>query len=165
MHSDKKKSLDIAKAIPVHINSISIETDMEVFETKKYTIIVDNKWLKKAKALFNYELSELNIKCNEKPIVVKYHHWTIFLVSKQNQEDKQLDKLDDDEKETAKLTYIIFISNGKPLDNVKADREKIIVNNKLICWPYYDILRKIFDRKLDKKTKYSYWWHGPCAQY
>ncbi|KAG9301381.1 hypothetical protein G9A89_018053 [Geosiphon pyriformis] len=95
-------------------------------------------------------------------------------VPKQSQEKEQSDESDDKEnkeedeqkeqKEIAKLVYIIFTSNGKPLDNVKADKEEIMVNGKLICWPYYDILRRTFDRKPDKKAKYSYWWHDPCAQ-
>ncbi|KAG9296839.1 hypothetical protein G9A89_006058 [Geosiphon pyriformis] len=43
MHGDKKKGLGIAKAIPVCINGISIETDMEVSEAKEYIIIVGNE--------------------------------------------------------------------------------------------------------------------------
>ncbi|KAG9298696.1 hypothetical protein G9A89_012764 [Geosiphon pyriformis] len=35
VHGDKKKRLGIAKAVSVHINGISIETDMEVSEAKK----------------------------------------------------------------------------------------------------------------------------------
>ncbi|KAG9298688.1 hypothetical protein G9A89_012756 [Geosiphon pyriformis] len=150
IHSNKKKSLGITKAVPVQINGISIETDMKVSETKEYTIIVGNEWFKKAKALFDYELCELIIRC----------------VSKQNQEKKQSDKSDDNEsdekedqkkqEETAKLVYTIFTSNDKPLDNVKADKKGIIVNGKLICWPYYNILRRIFDRKPGKKAKYNY---------
>ncbi|KAG9292143.1 hypothetical protein G9A89_005287 [Geosiphon pyriformis] len=97
---------------------------MEVSEAKEYTIIISNKWLKKAKVLLDYELCELTIRYEK-------------------------------QEKTAKLTYTIFISNGKPLDNVKADKERIMVNGKLICWLYYDILRKIFDRKPDKKAKYS----------
>ncbi|KAG9302210.1 hypothetical protein G9A89_020644 [Geosiphon pyriformis] len=153
-----KKGLGIAKAIPVHINGISIETDMEVSEAKEYTIIVGNEWFKKAKALLDYELCELTIRCGEKPIVVKS--------TKQNQEDEQSEESDDEEsdkedeqeeqEETAELAYTIFTSNGKPLDNVKADREGIIVNGKLICWLYYDILRRTFDQKPGKKAKYSY---------
>ncbi|KAG9303236.1 hypothetical protein G9A89_013562 [Geosiphon pyriformis] len=174
VHGDKKKGLGIAKAVPVHINGISIETDMEVSEAKEYTIIVGNEWLKKVKALLDYELCELTIKCGEKPIVVKCCHWTTPLVPKQNQEEEQSDESDDEEsdeeeeqeeqKETAELTYTTFTSNGKPLDNVKADKEGIIVNGKLICWPYYDILKRTFERKPGKKAKYSFWWHGPCAQ-
>ncbi|KAG9299999.1 hypothetical protein G9A89_009727 [Geosiphon pyriformis] len=94
VHSNKKKNLGIAKAVSVHINNISIETDMEVSKAKEYTIIVGNKWLKKAKALLDYKFCELIIRCDEKPIVVKCCHWTTFLVSKQNQEE-QSDKLDD----------------------------------------------------------------------
>ncbi|KAG9298903.1 hypothetical protein G9A89_015925 [Geosiphon pyriformis] len=56
VHDNKKKGLGIAKTIPVCINGISIETDMEVFEAKEYTIIVGNEWLKKAKALLDYKL-------------------------------------------------------------------------------------------------------------
>ncbi|KAG9301539.1 hypothetical protein G9A89_008391 [Geosiphon pyriformis] len=145
--------------IPVRINDISIKTDIEVSEAKEYTIIVGNKWFKKAKALLNYKLWELTIRYSEKFIV--------------NQEKKQSDKLDDnksnnkenqeDQEKTAKLAYTIFISNSKPLDNAKADKEGIIINGKLICWPYYDILKRTFDKKSSKKAKYSYWWHGPCA--
>ncbi|KAG9305208.1 hypothetical protein G9A89_010716 [Geosiphon pyriformis] len=163
IHGDKKKGLGIAKAIPVHINGISIETDMEVFKAKEYTIIVGNEWLKKTKALLDYELCELTIKCGEKPIVVKYCHWTTPLVLKQNQEEKQLNESDDDksdkkkdqkeQEKTAELTYTIFTSNGKPLDNVKADKKGIIINGKLICWSYYNILKRTFDRKPDKKAK------------
>ncbi|KAG9284512.1 hypothetical protein G9A89_014116 [Geosiphon pyriformis] len=158
VHGDKKKGLGIAKAIPVRINGISIETDMEVSEAKEYTIIVGNEWLKKAKALLDYKLCELTIRCGEKPI--------------QNQEEEQSDKSNDNEsndedqeeqKKTAELTYTIFTSNDKPLNNVKADKEEIMINGKLICWPYYDIFRRIFDRKPSKKAKYSYWWHGSCA--
>ncbi|KAG9296286.1 hypothetical protein G9A89_014878 [Geosiphon pyriformis] len=165
VHNNKKKGLGIAKAISVCINSISIKTDMEVSEAKKYTIIVDNKWLKKAKALLDYELCELTIRCSKKPIVVKCYHWTTSLATKQNQEKEQSDESDDNKsdnkdqekpKETVELIYTIFTSNGKPLDNVKADKKEIIVNGKLICWPYYDILRT-FDRKPGKKAKYSYW--------
>ncbi|KAG9306005.1 hypothetical protein G9A89_009329 [Geosiphon pyriformis] len=160
VHSDKKKGLSIAKAIPVRLNGISIETDMEVSKAKEYTIIVGNEWLKKAKALLDYELCKLTIRCGEKPIVVKCHHWTTLPIPKQNQEKEQLDESDDDEsddknqeeqEETAELTYTIFTNNGKPLDN-------------LICWLYYNILRRTFDRKPGKKAKYSYWWHGPCAR-
>ncbi|KAG9290583.1 hypothetical protein G9A89_020953 [Geosiphon pyriformis] len=74
VHGDKKKGLGITKAIPVYINGISIETDMEVSEVKEYIIIVGNEWLKKAKALLDYELCELTIRCGEKPIVVKCRH-------------------------------------------------------------------------------------------
>ncbi|KAG9307519.1 hypothetical protein G9A89_017349, partial [Geosiphon pyriformis] len=164
VHGDKKKGLGIAKAVPVRINGISIETDMEVSEAKEYTIIVGNEWLKKAKALLNYKLCELTIRCSEKPIVVKCRHWTTSPVLKQNQEEEQLDESDDEEsneeeeqkeqEETAELTYTTFISNDKPLDNVKADKEEIIVNGKLICWPYYDILRRTFEKKPGKKAKY-----------
>ncbi|KAG9298267.1 hypothetical protein G9A89_002755 [Geosiphon pyriformis] len=82
IHGDKKKGLGIAKAVPVCINSISIETDIEVSEAKKYTIIVGNKWFKKVKALFNYKLCKLIIRCDEKPIVVKCYYWTASLVLK-----------------------------------------------------------------------------------
>ncbi|KAG9299057.1 hypothetical protein G9A89_020370 [Geosiphon pyriformis] len=173
VHGDKKKGLGIAKAIPVHINGISIETDMEVSEVKEYTIIVGNEWLKKAKALLDYELCELTIRCGEKPIVVKCCYWTTPPVPKQSPEENESDESDDEEnekeeeqeeqEETAEFAYTIFTSNGKPLDNVKADKEGIIVNGKLICWPYYDMLRRTFDRKPGKKAKYNYWWHGPCA--
>ncbi|KAG9283938.1 hypothetical protein G9A89_006776 [Geosiphon pyriformis] len=169
-----KKELGIAKAIPVCINGISIETNMEVFEVKEYTIIVGNKWLKKAKVLLDYELCELTIRCGEKPIVVKCQHWTTPPVPKQSPEENESDESDDEEsekeeeqkeqKETAELAYTIFTNNGKPLDNVKTDKKGIIVNGKLICWSYYDMLRKTFNRKPGKKAKYSYWWHGPCAQ-
>ncbi|KAG9294818.1 hypothetical protein G9A89_008510 [Geosiphon pyriformis] len=144
IHGDKKKGLGIAKAVP------------------------------KAKALLDYELCELTIKCGKKPIVVKCCYWTIPPVSKQNQEEEQSDKSDNDksngeknqeeQEKTAELAYTIFTSNGKPLDNIKADKEEIMVNGKLICWPYYDILRKTFDRKPGKKAKYSYWWHGSCIR-
>ncbi|KAG9294409.1 hypothetical protein G9A89_001914 [Geosiphon pyriformis] len=137
VHGDKKKGLGIAKAIPVHINDISIETDMEVSEAKEYTII------------------------------------TTPPVPKQSPEENKSDESDDEEsekeeeqekqEETAELAYTIFTSNGKPLNNVKADKKGIIVNGKLICWPYYDMLRRTFDRKPGKKAKYSYWWHGPYA--
>ncbi|KAG9292551.1 hypothetical protein G9A89_006922 [Geosiphon pyriformis] len=76
-------------AVPVYINGISIETDMEVSKAKEYTII-------KAKAVLDYELSELIIRCGEKPIVVKCHYWTTPLATKQNQEEKQSDESDDD---------------------------------------------------------------------
>ncbi|KAG9300008.1 hypothetical protein G9A89_009736 [Geosiphon pyriformis] len=84
IHGDKKKSLDIAKAVPIYINNISIETDMKVFKAKEYTIIVGNEWLKKVKALLDYKLCKLIIRCDEKPIVVKCHYWTTPPVSKQN---------------------------------------------------------------------------------
>ncbi|KAG9287212.1 hypothetical protein G9A89_008842 [Geosiphon pyriformis] len=173
IHGDKKKGLGIAKAIPVYINGINIETDMKVSKAKEYTII-------KAKALLDYELCELTIRCDEKPIVIKCQHWTTLPVTQQNKEEKQSDESDDDEsnddesnddenqeeqEETAELAYTIFTSNGKPLDNVKANKEGIMVNGKIICWPYYDILRRIFNRKPSKKAKYSYWWHGSCAWY
>ncbi|KAG9292576.1 hypothetical protein G9A89_006947 [Geosiphon pyriformis] len=74
VHGDKKKGLGIAKAISVCINDISIETDIKVSEAKEYTIIVGNKWLKKAKGLLDYELYELIIRCGEKPIVIKCHY-------------------------------------------------------------------------------------------
>ncbi|KAG9301542.1 hypothetical protein G9A89_008394 [Geosiphon pyriformis] len=100
LDSRSSVNLDIAKAISVHINSISIETDMEVFEAKKYIIIVGNKWLKKAKALLDYKL-----------------------LPKQNQEEKQSDELDDDknnkeedqekQEETTELAYTIFTKNDK----------------------------------------------------
>ncbi|KAG9294416.1 hypothetical protein G9A89_001921 [Geosiphon pyriformis] len=166
VHGDKKKRLGIAKAVPVHINRISIETDMEVSEAKEYTII-------KAKALLDYELCKLTIRCGKKLIVVKCHYWTTPPVPKQNQEEEQSNELDNEEsneeekqeeqKETAELAYTTFTSNDKPLDNVKADKEGIILNCKLICWPYYDILRRTFERKPGKKAKYSFWWHSPCA--
>ncbi|KAG9296613.1 hypothetical protein G9A89_015205 [Geosiphon pyriformis] len=174
VHGDKKKSLGIAKAIPVCINSISIKTDMEVSEAKEYTIIVGNEWLKKAKVLLNYELCKLTIRCGEKPIVVKCCHWTTPPATKQNQKDEQSEESDDEEsneeneqeeqEETAKLAYTTFTSNDKLLNNVKANREGIIVNGKLICWSYYDILRKTFDQKPGKKAKYCYWWHSSCVQ-
>ncbi|KAG9284059.1 hypothetical protein G9A89_022833 [Geosiphon pyriformis] len=166
IHNDKKKGLSIAKAVLVCINSISIETDIEVSEAKEYAIIVGNEWFKKAKALLDYKLCELIIRYSEKPIVVKCCHWTTPPATKQNQEKEQSDESnndksdDEDQKKpekTAKLTYTIFTSNNKSLDNVKADKKKIIVNGKLICWLYYDIFRKTFDRKPGKKAKYSYW--------
>ncbi|KAG9306725.1 hypothetical protein G9A89_004434 [Geosiphon pyriformis] len=83
VHGNKKKGLDIAKAVSVCINSISIETNIEVSEAKEYTIIVSNKWLKKAKALLDYKLCELTIKCDEKPIMVKCYYWTTPLIIKQ----------------------------------------------------------------------------------
>ncbi|KAG9289304.1 hypothetical protein G9A89_007865 [Geosiphon pyriformis] len=164
VHGNKKKGLGIAKAIPVRINGISIETDMEVSKAKEYTIIVGNEWLKKAKALLDYKLCKLTIRCGEKPIVVKCRHWTTPPVPKQSPEENESDESDDKEseeeeeqEETVELTYTIFTSNGKPLDNVKADKKGIIVNGKLICWPYYNMLRRTFDRKPGKKAKYSYW--------
>ncbi|KAG9297675.1 hypothetical protein G9A89_011190 [Geosiphon pyriformis] len=39
---------------------------MEVSKAKKYTIIVDNEWLKKAKVLLDYELCKLIIRCDSK---------------------------------------------------------------------------------------------------
>ncbi|KAG9289415.1 hypothetical protein G9A89_007976 [Geosiphon pyriformis] len=146
VHGNKKKSLGIAKAVSVHINDISIETDMEVSKAKEYTIIIGNEWLKKAKALLNYKLCELTIRCEPR--------------KKQSNESNDDETNNEDQKEpeeTAELAYIIFTSNDKPLDNVKANKEGIIVNDKLICWPYYDIFRRTFDRKPGKKAKYSYW--------
>ncbi|KAG9292325.1 hypothetical protein G9A89_000799 [Geosiphon pyriformis] len=142
VHGDKKKDLGIAKAVPVHINDISIETDMEVSEAKKYTIIVGNEWLKKAKALLDYELCELTIRCGKKSFMVKCCHWTTPPAPKQNQEKEQSKESDnkesgqeEEQEKTVELTYIIFTSNGKPLDN-----------------PYYDILRRTFDQKPGKKA-------------
>ncbi|KAG9304253.1 hypothetical protein G9A89_019815 [Geosiphon pyriformis] len=111
------------KAVPVRINSISIETNMEVSEAKEYTII-------KAKALLDYKLCELIIRCGEKLIV-------------QNQEEEQSDKSNDDEKETAELTYTIFTSNNKPLDNVKANKEEIMQNtaiSSMVFVPNADVI-------------------------
>ncbi|KAG9287982.1 hypothetical protein G9A89_017577 [Geosiphon pyriformis] len=109
---------------------------MKVSKAKEYTIIVGNEWLKKTKTLLDYELCKLIITCSKKPIVIKYYHWTIPLISKQNQEDKQLDELDNkksdekkDQKKTAELAYIIFTNNNKPLNNIKADKEGIIVTS------------------------------------
>ncbi|KAG9298395.1 hypothetical protein G9A89_000394 [Geosiphon pyriformis] len=161
VHGDKKKGFGIAKAIPVCINGISIETDMEVSEAKKYTIIVGNEWVKKTKALFDYELCKLTIKCDKKPIVEQKEEHSDKSDNEESDEEEKQEK----QEETAKLTYTTFTSNSKPLNNVKADKKEIIVNNKLICWPYYDILRRIFDQKPGKKAKYCYWWHGPCAWY
>ncbi|KAG9288515.1 hypothetical protein G9A89_015721 [Geosiphon pyriformis] len=140
-----------------------------IIDLKKVSILtVDNNELpkaKKAKALLDYELCELTIRYSEKPIVVKCCHWTTFSVTRQNQEEEQSNKLNDNEsnddenqeeqKETAELAYTIFTSNDKSLDNVKADKERIMVNGKLICWLYYDIFRKTFDRKPGKKAKYK----------
>ncbi|KAG9306337.1 hypothetical protein G9A89_018220 [Geosiphon pyriformis] len=149
--------LGIAKAIPVRINGISIETDMKVSKAKKYTIIVGNEWLKKAKALLDYELCELIIRCVPKQSPKENES------DESNDEESEEEEKQKEQEETAELAYTIFTSNGKPLDNVKADKKGIIVNGKLICWPYYDMLRRTFDRKPDKKAKYSYWWHGSCA--
>ncbi|KAG9297272.1 hypothetical protein G9A89_009954 [Geosiphon pyriformis] len=102
IHGNKKKSLSIAKAVPVQINDISIETDIEVSEVKEYTIIISNKWLKKAKALLDYKLCKLVIRCNQKPIVVKCSHWTTPPVFKQNPEVEQLNKSDNDESDEKK---------------------------------------------------------------
>ncbi|KAG9302190.1 hypothetical protein G9A89_020624 [Geosiphon pyriformis] len=115
VYGNKKKGLGIAKAVSVHINGISIETDMEVSKAKEYTIISDEK---------------------------------------EEQEEQE---------KTVELAYTTFTSNSKPLDNVKANKEGIIVNGKLICWPYYDIHRRTFERKPGKKAKYSFWWYGSCA--
>ncbi|KAG9306227.1 hypothetical protein G9A89_016131 [Geosiphon pyriformis] len=127
----------------------------------------------KKKALLDYELCALTIRYDEKPIVVKCHYWTTSLVTKQNQEKEQSDESDNDESDdkknqekqekTAELVYTIFTSNNKPLNNVKADKKGIIVNSKLICWSYYNIFKRTFDKKLSKKAKYSYWWHGSCT--
>ncbi|KAG9290732.1 hypothetical protein G9A89_011695 [Geosiphon pyriformis] len=97
---------------------------MEVFKAKKYIIIVGNKWLKKTKALLDYELCKLIIRCDKKSMVVKYCHWTTPPISKQNQEEEQLDELDNNEnnkkkdqeeqKKTAKFAYTIFTNeNGR----------------------------------------------------
>ncbi|KAG9301627.1 hypothetical protein G9A89_016697 [Geosiphon pyriformis] len=102
------KPITNVHAIPVQINGISIETDMEVSEAKEYIIIVGNKWLKKAKALLNYKLCELTIRCDEKPIVVKCHYWTIPSIFKQNQEKKQSDKSDDNKKNLARKQNTII---------------------------------------------------------
>ncbi|KAG9290826.1 hypothetical protein G9A89_010975 [Geosiphon pyriformis] len=138
IYGNKKKSLSIAKAIP---------------------------WLKKAKALLDYKFCELTIKYGKKSIVVKCCYWTTPPVLKQNQEEEQLNESDNNEsdekkdqeeqKKTAELVYTIFISNGKLLNNVKVDKKEIMINGKLICWPYYDILRKTFNRKPGKKAKYK----------
>ncbi|KAG9294467.1 hypothetical protein G9A89_001972 [Geosiphon pyriformis] len=111
VHSDKKKSLSITKAVSVRINSISIETDMEVSKTKEYTIIF---------------------------IMVKCHYWTTLPVPKQNQEKEQLNESNNDEsnkeenqeeqKKTVKLAYTIFTNNSKPLNNVKTDKKRIMQN-------------------------------------
>ncbi|KAG9304795.1 hypothetical protein G9A89_016825 [Geosiphon pyriformis] len=67
IHSNKKKDLGIAKAVSVPINGINIEIDIGVSEAKKYTIIVGNEWLKKAKALLDYKLYNLSsIQANQK---------------------------------------------------------------------------------------------------
>ncbi|KAG9295515.1 hypothetical protein G9A89_013544 [Geosiphon pyriformis] len=134
IHGNKKKNLGIVKAIPVRINGISNKTNIKVSETKEYIIIVDNKWLKKAKALLDYELCKLTNRCDKKPIVVKCHHWTTPPVPTQKQEKKQSDKSNNDksneeedqekQKKTAKLTYTIFINNSKSLNNIKTDKKK-----------------------------------------
>ncbi|KAG9289350.1 hypothetical protein G9A89_007911 [Geosiphon pyriformis] len=123
VYGNKKKGLGITKAIPVHINGISIKTDMKVSEAKEYTIIQ------------NQEEEQ----------------------SDESDNNKSNDKKDQEELEkTAELAYTIFTSNGKPLDNVKANKERIMINGKLICWPYYNILRRTFDRKSSKKAKYNW---------
>ncbi|KAG9299059.1 hypothetical protein G9A89_020372 [Geosiphon pyriformis] len=165
VHGDKKKGLSIAKAVSVHINGISIKTNMEVFKVKEYIIIIGNKWLKKAKALLDYKLCKLTIRCDKKPIIVKCYYWTTPSIPKQNQKKEQSDKLDNDksdekkdqeeQKKTVELTYTIFTSNDKLLNNIKADKEEIMINGKLICWLYYNILKKTFDKKPGKKAKYK----------
>ncbi|KAG9299092.1 hypothetical protein G9A89_020405 [Geosiphon pyriformis] len=117
IHGDKKKELGIAKAVFVCINIISIKTDIKVFKAKKYTIIVGNEWLKKTKALLDYKLCKLIIKYSKKSIVIKYYHWTISPVLKQNQKEKQSDKSDNDksdekkdQKEQKKLLNSLILS-------------------------------------------------------
>ncbi|KAG9287788.1 hypothetical protein G9A89_017383 [Geosiphon pyriformis] len=164
VHGDKKKGLGIAKAIPVRINGISIETDMEVSKAKEYTIIVGNEWLKKAKALLDYELYVVRNLLWLSVAIGQLPQYPSRAQKKMNQMNQMMEEEEQEEQEeTAELAYTIFTSNGKPLDNIKADKEGIIVNGKLICWPYYNMLRRTFDRKPGKKAKYSYWWHGPCA--
>ncbi|KAG9290378.1 hypothetical protein G9A89_007109 [Geosiphon pyriformis] len=97
VYDNKKKGLGIAKAVSVHINDISIKTDIKISETTSP-------------------------------------------VFKQNQEKEQLDesnnnesdkkKNQEEQKETVKLIYTIFTSNGKPLDNVKANKKEIILIRK-----------------------------------
>ncbi|KAG9291703.1 hypothetical protein G9A89_022122 [Geosiphon pyriformis] len=91
VHGNKKKGLDIAKAILVCINSISIETDM-----------------KKAKALLDYELYELTIRCNEKSIVNQ----------EEEQSDKSDDKSNDEDQEEQKETVVTGSASAEGFDGV-----------------------------------------------
>ncbi|KAG9303765.1 hypothetical protein G9A89_018662 [Geosiphon pyriformis] len=73
---------------PVHIIFGQLMTHLQ-FRKNLHKLLIPkkkipktNKWLKKAKALLDYELCKLIIRCDEKPI---------------NQEEKQSDESDDDE--------------------------------------------------------------------
>ncbi|KAG9296824.1 hypothetical protein G9A89_002221 [Geosiphon pyriformis] len=94
------KGLGIVKAIPIQINGVCIETDMKVSEAKDYIIIIGNEWLKKVKTLLDYELCELTICSETKPIVVKCRHWTVppeVVKQQQSNNDDNSDDSDDSE--------------------------------------------------------------------
>ena len=54
IHGNRKSSEGIINDIPVHLSDVVVAVDMEIIDTNIYTLVLGNDWLRKAKAVINY---------------------------------------------------------------------------------------------------------------
>src|SRR5271155_374454 len=55
INGNKKQSLGKVKNLPINIKGVIIPIDMDVSESKNYSVIVENDWLTKTKGVINFD--------------------------------------------------------------------------------------------------------------
>ncbi|CAG8635045.1 5355_t:CDS:2 [Cetraspora pellucida] len=91
IHRNKKSSEGIINDIPVHLGDIVIAVNMKVINTNIYTLVLENDWLRKAKAVIDYNQSK--IKISDKNKVIK-NSKTDIKVLKENAVQGGLEELE-----------------------------------------------------------------------
>ncbi|RHZ57430.1 hypothetical protein Glove_388g13 [Diversispora epigaea] len=172
IHGDQKESLGIINDIPVHVGDVIIihvpkidfgflsiviiSTDMEIIDTRAYTMVLENDWLRKAHAKIEYFPPRLTINNNKCMAVIECKNTLQkeFLEKEEKEEDEDEEDESSDEDEDEEIIGL------NSLCLIVSEEE----NHESFSWEEYQFINEKFNPWLKDQRyqhKYKHWFKEP----
>ncbi|CAG8789613.1 1638_t:CDS:1 [Dentiscutata erythropus] len=131
--------------------------DMEVIDTTGYALVLGTDWLRKAKAIIDYQECKLILKDDEGIVEVPCRNTNPISTNGNEDEDSEDESEDTDSDEESDMTdfaELTYELSQREADTIyKITSEGIRTSSKLIDWETHDYLTYCFDGVRGKKDR------------
>jgi len=159
IHGERRPNLEIVIQVPVKLENKTMAVDMEVINATGYALVLGTDWLRKAKAIIDYQECKLTLKDDEGTVEVPCRNTNLIAPNGNDDEDSEDESEDTDSNEEsdatnfAGLTY--ELSQREASTIYKITSEEIRTSSKHIDWETHDYLTYCFDgvrgKRINKK--------------
>jgi hypothetical protein len=176
IHGDQKGSLGIISDLAVHLGDVVISVDMEVIDTKAYTMVLGNDWLRKARAKIDCDTPGITItdgnrtaKIECRTTIEKLQPTKVDEVDEEEDDDDE-DEESSDEEEDIGLTSFenmsLVVTEEESPDNhfYRFSPWGIEIDHNTFTWEEYQFINEKFNpwlRDQKYRHKYKHWFKGP----